>query len=252
MFSLHWFRHWDKIFWVLFVLMGISVALGGFLSLISFEFSVVLAFFIVIIGAGKLANEISGQRMVNYQDDIYRKLHQLSQHLETTFNLTDSYRTKTEFRLGKLDMRRKQTEMKIENSYRDFAKKLIEMENRLNRVSKLMAERERRRFEVKEAGFAEKALSLIKRIPRGRVTTYSEIAKTIGSPKASKAIGKIIASNSHLKSVPFHRVVKSNGKIGGSKAATRNRSSLLKKEGIKVEKGRVSLDRHGFEFVPRI
>ncbi len=246
MLSIHWFRHWDKIFWAAFTVMCIIALAGAAGNFIPFEFFLVLGLFMVIIGAGKLAEEISKYKLMNYQDDLYRKLHQLSQHLEKTFTLADSYKTKTEFRLHKLDLKRKEMENEIERRYRNLARKIIELENRVSRISKIVVERERMRFEMKEAGFAEKVLSLVKRIPRGRVTTYLEIAKTLGNPKASKAIGKVLASNAHLKSVPSHRVVRSDGKV------ERKRASLLRKEGVDIKKGKVNLKKHMFVFVPEI
>jgi methylated-DNA-protein-cysteine methyltransferase-like protein len=251
MFSIHWFRHWDKIFWTVFVIMGLAIAVGGAIDLISFEFFLVLGVFMVIIGAGKLAEEISKHKLMNYQDDIYRKLHQISQHLERTFSLVNSEKSKTEFRLHKLDQRRKMMEVKIENNYRGLARKTIDLENRANRISKVIIERERKRFEPSEMNFSENVLSLVRQIPRGKVTTYFEIAKTAGNPKASKAIGKVLSSNAHLKTIPFHRVVKSNGKIVSGRGSVKRRT-MLKKEGIKVERGKVNLDRHGFSFVPEI
>lgn len=250
MFSLHFFRYWDKIFWIVFAVMGISVAAGGVGNLISFEFFLILGVFMVIIGAGKLAEEISKHKLTNYQDDLYKKIHQISQHLERTFNLADSYKNKTEFRLHKLDQRRKRMEIKTERSYRDIARKIIELENKTNRISKIVIERERRRFELEGVDFAEKVLSLVKRIPRGKVVTYSEIAKTVGKPRASRAVGKVISSNVHLKSIPLHRVVKSNGKVMGSGA--KKRRTLLKKEGIKTDRWKINLKKHGFVFVPKI
>ncbi len=251
MFSLHWFRHWDKIFWIVFVVMGLVVVAGYAIDLISFEFFIVLGLFIVIIGAGKLAEEISKHKLMNYQDDLYKKIHQISNHLERTFNLANSYKNKTEFRLYKLDQRRKEVEIKIEKSYRDLARKIIELENKTRRISKFLIESEKRRFESKEVNFAENVLSLVKQVPRGRVTTYSEIAKTVGKPKSSKAVGKVLASNVHLKTVPFHRVVKSNGKIV-SGTGMRKRTSLLQREGVRIEKGKVDLERHRFSFIPEI
>lgn len=251
MLSIHWFRHWDKIFWVVFLVMGISIIAGEAFAFISFEFFLILGIFMIIIGAGKLAEEISKNRIINYQDDIYRKIHQISSHLERTFNLADSYRIKTEYRLHKLDMKREEAERKIEGSYRDLARKIIEMENRVNRVSRILIEREKERFETGGEDFSERVLSLVKRIPRGKVTTYFEVAKTAGNPKASKAVGRVLSTNAHLKSIPLHRVVKSDGRIGKGRGSAK-RKALLRKEGVRMEKGRIDLGRHGHEFVPEI
>jgi methylated-DNA-protein-cysteine methyltransferase-like protein len=253
MFSVHWVEHWDKIFWLMFLIIGASLITGTMAGLLPFEYLVIMGLFIVIIGAGKLGDEVGKHKLLNYQDDVYKKVYQLSQQLEHTFNLTSMHVNKTEFRLQKLDQRRKEAETRAEKNYRDLARKLIEMENRMNKVSRIMVEREVKRFDLgKEMEFSESVLSLVKQIPRGKVTTYSEIAKTAGKPKAAKAIGKILSSNAHLKTIPFHRVVKSNGKVILTGNGSRKRTSALRKEGVRIEKGRIDMDRHMFEFVPKI
>jgi hypothetical protein len=134
--SLHYFRHWDKIFWTFFVLLGLSVIIGGIVSLIPFEFVVLLGVFIIIIGAGKLAEEISKRKLFNYQDDIYKKMYQLSQHLDKTFSIASMNREKNEFRIQKLDQKRSEFEKLMNKRYRDIARKIIELENKVNKLAK--------------------------------------------------------------------------------------------------------------------
>ena len=138
MFTINWFRHWDKIFWAFFGLMGLVLAAGGIASLISLEFFVMLGVFMVIIGAGKLASEISHSKLLNYQDDIYKKMHQISQHLEKTFNIASMNKDKTEFRIQKLDQKRSEVERAMERKYRDLAKKTLELEIRMNKMVRAM------------------------------------------------------------------------------------------------------------------
>ncbi|MEM5871598.1 MAG: hypothetical protein QW051_01860 [Candidatus Aenigmatarchaeota archaeon] len=134
--SVHWFKHWDKIFWVFFALMCITVSIGTLSGFISLEFFAILGILLIIIGAGKLAEEISKHKLLVYQDDIYRKLHQLSQHLEKTFNIASMNKDKTEFRIQKLDQKRSELEKEMKKNYRDLARKIIELENKVNKLAK--------------------------------------------------------------------------------------------------------------------
>lgn len=89
------------------------------------------------------------------------------------------------------------------------------------------------------SGFNEKVWQVLKKIPRGKVTTYKEVAKFIGSPKASRAVGNACNLNPNAPAVPCHRVVKSDGRLGGYAYGVKKKIALLNKEGVKVEKGRV-------------
>jgi len=80
---------------------------------------------------------------------------------------------------------------------------------------------------------AEKVFSLVKKIPRGKVTTYSAIARKAGT--SARAVGGILHSNKNLVIIPCHRVIKSNGEIGGYSQGIRKKIKLLKKEGIKIK-----------------
>ena len=62
--------------------------------------------------------------------------------------------------------------------------------------------------------FTERVKQIVKRIPRGTVFTYLEVAKLAGSPNASRAVGSIMKKNFDPK-IPCHRVVRADGKIGG-------------------------------------
>ncbi len=76
---------------------------------------------------------------------------------------------------------------------------------------------------------------LLSKIPSGKVSTYGDIARALGHPKAARAIGRTIANNPNPISIPCHRVVKSNGEIGGFAYGEQMKREILEKEGIKFQ-----------------
>ena len=69
----------------------------------------------------------------------------------------------------------------------------------------------------------------VRKIPRGKVLTYKEVARLIGSPLAYRAVGNALNKNP-FKEVPCHRVIKSDGRIGGYAKGTKEKIRILKKE----------------------
>jgi len=86
--------------------------------------------------------------------------------------------------------------------------------------------------------FKDKVYSLVKKIPRGKTKSYSEIAKLAGRPKAWRLVGSILNKNKN-PNVPCHRIIRSDGFLAGYNKGLRKKERLLKKEGVKIEKGRV-------------
>lgn len=93
---------------------------------------------------------------------------------------------------------------------------------------------------------------IVRLIPKDYVSTYGEIAKQIGRPKAYRAVGTVLRNNKYpyefcsdeVLRVPCHRVVKSDGGIGGFFGATdglilQKKIDLLDGEGVKVNKGNI-------------
>ena len=79
--------------------------------------------------------------------------------------------------------------------------------------------------------FRDKVFAVVKKIPRGKVLTYSEVARRAGSPRAQRAVGNIIGTN-RSPQIPCHRVVRSDGKIGGySMGGTKVKAQKLRAEG---------------------
>ena len=101
--------------------------------------------------------------------------------------------------------------------------------------------------------FAEDVYRLTSQIPEGRVSTYGAIAKQLKKPKASRAVGRILASNPRPIVVPCHRVVSGDGGLRGYSApgGLATKARILKREGVEVEDLRVDLSRYMFsDFEP--
>jgi len=76
-------------------------------------------------------------------------------------------------------------------------------------------------------------------VPKGKVTTYSELAKAVGLKNGQRAIGRIMNKNPFPVIVPCHRVILSNGKIGGYAWGENVKTNMLSKEGIKIKNGKI-------------
>ncbi len=79
--------------------------------------------------------------------------------------------------------------------------------------------------------FKEKVLVVVRKIPKGKTLTYKEVATKAGNPNASRAVGYYMSKNFDL-TVPCHRVIRSDGKIGNyNRGGQSAKIALLKKEG---------------------
>lgn len=90
----------------------------------------------------------------------------------------------------------------------------------------------------KEKTFDEQSYEQLSKIPKGKVSTYQEIARALGV-KAYRAVGQAMNRNQNLINVHCHRVVKSNGEVGGYALGQDAKIQLLKKEGVEVDGQRV-------------
>lgn len=88
-------------------------------------------------------------------------------------------------------------------------------------------------------GFKEKVFKVAANIAKGKVMTYKELARKAGRAKAYRAVGNILNKNPNPKKVPCHRVIRSDGKIGGFAKGIKAKISILKKEGVKITKGKI-------------
>ncbi len=79
--------------------------------------------------------------------------------------------------------------------------------------------------------FTEKVYAVVAKIPRGKTMTYGEVARRAGNPRAARAVGNIMHNNPDTKKVPCHRVVRSDGTVGGYARGTKKKIEMLRKEG---------------------
>jgi O-6-methylguanine DNA methyltransferase len=93
--------------------------------------------------------------------------------------------------------------------------------------------------------FTEEVFKATKKIPKGKVSTYKLIAKSIKRPKACRAVGNSLNKNT-CKDIPCHRVIKSDGCLGGFRRGFSIKKKVLEKEGVEVTRGRVDLEKYLF------
>ncbi len=82
--------------------------------------------------------------------------------------------------------------------------------------------------------------NLVSQIPSGRISTYAEIATSLGDVRAARAVGRILNENPKLIKIACHRIVYSDGRIGGYKLGVKKKIELLRGEGIEIVDGKVS------------
>ncbi len=91
---------------------------------------------------------------------------------------------------------------------------------------------------------------MTKKIPKGKVSTYKEIAKKLGT-KAYRAVGSALRKNPYAPEVPCHRVVNSSGFVGGFKGKkfSKEKIRLLKKESIEIKNNKIiNFKKYLFKF----
>ena len=78
--------------------------------------------------------------------------------------------------------------------------------------------------------FSDKVRNVVAKIPQGKTLTYAEVARRAGNPHAYRAVGNILNKNHDLK-IPCHRVVRSDGTIGGYNRGAKKKKEILRREG---------------------
>jgi len=97
--------------------------------------------------------------------------------------------------------------------------------------------------------FIDTVLALTSKIPKGKVTTYKIIAEQLDS-KAYRAVGQALKCNPHAPRIPCHRVVASDGSLGGYSGKWNNpkKVKLLRKEGVVITDNKIDLRRFLYCF----
>ena len=81
---------------------------------------------------------------------------------------------------------------------------------------------------------------LVSQIPKGRVSTYGLLANAIGRPRVGRAIGKLLSRNPNPITVPCHRIICSDGRVGGYSKGVKEKIRLLNSEGVTFNEGIVN------------
>ena len=111
---------------------------------------------------------------------------------------------------------------------------------------------------AKLSTYQQAILRILAEVPKGKVTTYGDLAKELSernpkwSPNASRAVGTTMKNNPCGPQIPCHRVIKSDGDIGnfrgGEAGAIKEKISMLREEGVTVQNGKVELKKYRYNF----
>ena len=98
-----------------------------------------------------------------------------------------------------------------------------------------------------KSSFNSRCYDLLRKVPEGKVTTYKALANALNT-KAYRAVGNAMNKNPYAPVVPCHRVINSNGELGGFASGINNKIKMLKSEGIVIENNTINLDKYEFKF----
>ena len=89
---------------------------------------------------------------------------------------------------------------------------------------------------LKGTKFQIKVWNYLKKIPKGETRTYLHVAKAIGKPKAHRAVANAVGKNPYPPKIPCHRVIRSDGSLGGysGKGGIKTKLKLLRSEKVKI------------------
>ena len=92
-------------------------------------------------------------------------------------------------------------------------------------------------MKLKGTDFQIKVWRFLKKIKKGEVKTYKEVAMAINRPKAVRAVANACAKNPYAPEVPCHRVIRSDGTLGGfsSPGGTKTKKKMLRREGFSLK-----------------
>ena len=101
---------------------------------------------------------------------------------------------------------------------------------------------------MKEVTFDERCYEILKQVPAGKITTYKALANKLGT-KAYRAVGNAMNRNPYAPNVPCHRVISSDGSLGGFALGVKKKVQMLKEEGIEIINNKINLSKYGYKFL---
>ena len=111
----------------------------------------------------------------------------------------------------------------LEEEINDDHKIIIDLINGKKEIKRV-------KLHIKGTDFQKAVWKELVKIPRGKLTTYSEVAKGVGNEKASRAVGSAIGMNEIALLIPCHRVIQKTGKLTGFRWGNEKKKQLLIKE----------------------
>lgn len=93
----------------------------------------------------------------------------------------------------------------------------------------------------------ENCYAILRKVPKGKVTTYREIARALNS-KAYRAVGSAMHNNPYSPIVPCHRCINSNGNVRGFYSGTKDKIKILKSEGIEIVNNKIDLKKYFYKL----
>ena len=98
---------------------------------------------------------------------------------------------------------------------------------------------------------SDRIYEVVKRIPKGYVATYAQVAEAAGNRKMARAVGNALHRNPNPSMIPCHRVVNAKGELSGMFAfgGAKRQAELLESEGVTVTDGHVNLTRYGMRIL---
>ena len=95
--------------------------------------------------------------------------------------------------------------------------------------------------------FNENCYNILRKVPKGKVTTYKALAEAMNT-KAYRAVGNAMNKNPYAPEVPCHRVINANGELGGYAQGIQKKIQMLKAEGIEINNNKIDLNRYLYKF----
>jgi methylated-DNA-[protein]-cysteine S-methyltransferase len=96
--------------------------------------------------------------------------------------------------------------------------------------------------------FSECCYTLLNKVPRGKVVSYGQIAHALGT-RAYRAVGTAMNRNPYASKVQCHRVINSDGRLGGFGSGVEEKKKLLQSEGVIIKEGKIDFKKYGYSFV---
>lgn len=195
-------------FWAFFVLIGLVMIFGSILNVTYLD--ILLGLFVVILGIQKLGEENRAVSIEAKQEKIERNLDQVNHWTNSTYDYINNMKSRHEYRLYHLGEKRSELEEKAENNYREIAKKLFDLENKINELARagVIAQRP----EIRSGRGTDQKINL------SVIARSVPVEQTSQKPAATQVIIKEEKTEEKLadlseRQIAAVKVIRSNGKI---------------------------------------